>query len=130
MSERASFGFVCRRGGTNSDSFKGTCQVERKLLFESFLTGAFSQSLSDGSSGVVYPNPATGFVFGALEKRAREGRNPPVCASDCEGVLLAHALAGTLFPFSGMVAIGDMVTVEVLMRSAVGGAEDGEVEAR
>ena len=130
MSERASFGFVCRRGGTISDAFKGTCQVARKLLFESFLTGAFAQSLSDSSGGVVYPNPATGCVFGALEKRVREGRNPPVYASDCEGVLLAHALVGTRLPFSGMAAIGDMVTVDVLMSSAVGGAEDGEEEAR
>ena len=41
-----------------------------------------------------------------------------------------HALVGALLPFSGKVAIGEMVVVKVRMGSNVGAIEDGEGGAR
>ena len=78
----------------------------------------------------VYPYPVTGCSFGLTEERGREGRVPPIYASDCEGVLFTHELVGAMLPFSGKVAIGEMVAVEALMGSTVGGVKDGEREAR
>ena len=40
-----------------------------------------------------------------------------------------HALVGVLLPFSGKVAIGEMVVVKALMVSTVGAIEDGEGRA-
>ena len=64
------------------------------------------------------------------EKPARWGRIPPVYTSDCEGVLFTHELVGALLPFSGRVAIGEIVTVKALTGSAVRAVDDGEGEAR
>ena len=75
---------------------------------------------------VVYPYPATGYVFGSAEKCAREGRVAPVYASNCEGVLFTHELVAKLLPFSGEIAIGEVVAVKALVGSAVKVVEDGE----
>ena len=120
---------VSRWGGANSDNFKGARPVEREFLFENFVIDAFAHCSSYSGSGVAYPYPAASHIFGASEKRIREGRVSPVYTSDCEGVLLSHELVGALLPFSGKVAIGEMVTVEALMGSAVGAVENGEREA-
>ena len=64
------------------------------------------------------------------EKHVREGRVSSVYTSDCKGVLLMHELIGALLPFSGKVAIGEMVAVKPLMGSTVGTLEDGKGEAR
>ena len=45
-------------------------------------------------------------------------------------MLFLHELVDALLPFSGKVAVGEMVAVEVLMGSAVGAVEDDEGEAR
>ena len=37
-----------------------------------------------------------------------------------------HELVGTMFPFSGKVAIGEMVAVKALIGSTVGAIEGGE----
>ena len=120
---------VIRGGGTNSDDFEGASPVERKSLFKDFLVGAFAQSLSDSGGCVVYPYPAIGHVSGAAEKPVRECRVAFVDASDCEGVLFTHELVGALLPFSGKIAIDEMVAVKALVGSAVG-IEDGEGGAR
>ena len=60
----------------------------------------------------------------------REGRVSPVYKSDCEGLLFTHELVGALLPFSGKVAVGEMVAVEALVGSAVRAVEDGKGEAR
>ena len=90
---------VVRGGGANSSNFERGCPVERKCLFEDFVVGAFAQSLSGCGGCFVYPYPATGYVFGSAEKRAREGRVAPVYTSNCEGVLIMHKLVGALLPF-------------------------------
>ena len=64
------------------------------------------------------------------EKRVREGRVPCVYMSDCKGVLFMHELVGALLPFSGKVAIGEMVAVKAVIGSTVGAVEDGEGGAR
>ena len=102
----------------------------RESSFLRACIGAFAQSLSDGGGGVVYPYLATDCVLGTTEKRIRGDRVPPVYRSDCEGVLFTHELVGVLLLFSGKVTIGEMVTVEALMGSAVGAIEDGEGEAQ
>ena len=43
-------------------------------------------------------------------------------------MLFPHELIGALLPFSGKVAIGEMVAVEALIGSAVGAVEGGEKE--
>ena len=86
--------------------------------------------MSYGGGGVVYLYPAASHVFGASKERVREGRVSPAYTSDCEGVLFLHELVDALLPFSGKVAVGEMVAVEVLMGSAVGAVEDDEGEAR
>ena len=88
------------------------------------------QALSYGGGGVVHLYPATGHVFGAAEKRVREGRVSPFYTSDCEGVLFTHELVDALLPFSGKIAIGEMAPVEALMGSTVGAVEAGEGRAR
>ena len=50
--------------------------------------------------------------------------------SDCKGVLFMHELVGALSPFSGKVAIDEMVPFKALMDSTVGVIEDGEGGAR
>ena len=69
-------------------------------------------------------------MFGASKERVREGRVSPAYTSDCEGVLFLDELVGALLPFSGKVAVGEMVAVEVLMGTAVGAVKDDEGEAR
>ena len=120
---------VSRWGGTKSDDFQGACPVEREFTFKNFVIDAFAQSSSYGGGGVVYSYPAAGHVFGAANKRVREGRVSPFYTSDCE-VLLMPELVGALLPLSGKVAIGGMVEVEALVASAVGVIQDGEEEAR
>ena len=63
-------------------------------------------------------------------ERVREGGVAPVDAGDCEGVLFANELVGSLLSFTGEIAIVEMVTVKALVGSAVRAAEDGEEEAR
>ena len=41
-----------------------------------------------------------------------------------------HELVGALLPFSGKVAISEMVAVKALMGSTVGAIEDGQGGAR
>ena len=118
------------RGGTNSDDLEGACPVERKILFEDFVIGAFAQSLSSCGGSVVYPYPASSYVFGSAQERVREGGVAPVDASNCEGVLFAHELVGSLLSCTGEIAIGEMVAVKAIVGSAVGAIEDGEGEAR
>ena len=65
-----------------------------------------------------------------MEKRVREGRVPSVYTSDCKGVLFMHELIGALLPFSGKVAISEMVAFKALMGSTVEAIEDGERGAR
>ena len=71
-----------------------------------------------------------GPVAHIIETRVREGRVPPVYTSGCEGVLFTHELVGAPLPFSGRVAIGEIVTVEVLTGSTVEAVKDGEMGAR
>ena len=118
------------RGGTNSDDFEGACPVKRKFLFEDFVIGAFAQSLSSCGDCAVCSYPASSYVLGSVQKRVREGGVAPVDASNCEGVLFAHELVGSLLSFTGEVAIGEMVAVKALVGSAVGAIEDGEGETR
>ena len=120
---------VDRFGGANSDNFKGGRPVEREFLLENLVIDAFAHSLAYSGSGVVHPYPAASHIFGASKERVRESRVSPVYTSDCEGVLFSHELVGALLPFSGKVAIGEMVAVEALMGSAVGAVENGEREA-
>ena len=115
--------------GTNSDEFEGACPIEREYIFKNFVIGVFAQSLSYGCGGVLYPYPTAGHLVGAAKKCVREDRVSPVYTSDCTGVLFTHEIVGALLPFSDKLAIGEMVTVEALMDSAVGAVEDGEENA-
>ena len=45
-------------------------------------------------------------------------------------MLFVYELVGAMFPFSGMVAVGEMVAVEALMGSIVVAIEGDEREAR
>ena len=119
---------VGRLGGANSDNFKGARPIKREFLLENLVIDAFAHSLAYSGSGVVHPYPAASNIFGASKERVREGRVSPVYTSDCEGVLLSHERVGVLLPFSGKVAIGEVVAVEALMGSAVGVVENGERE--
>ena len=120
---------VSRLGGAKSDNFEGARPVEREFLLENLVIDAFVHSLPYSGSGVVHPYPAASHIFGASKERVRESRVYPVHTSNCEGVLLSHELVGALLPFSGKVAIGEMVAVEALMGSTVGAVENGEREA-
>ena len=118
------------RGGTNSDDFEGACPVERRFLFDNFVIGAFAQSLSGCGDYVVYPYPASSNVRGSAQERVREGGVAPIGAGDCEGMLFANELVGSLLPFTGEIVLGEMVAVKALVGSAVGAFQDGEGEAR
>ena len=118
------------RGGTNSNDLEGACPVERKFLLENAFIDAFAQSLSGCGGCVVYPCPASSNVFESAQERVREDGVAPVDAGDCEGVLFANELVGSLLSFTGEVAIGEMVAVKVLVGSAVGAVKDGEGKAR
>ena len=118
------------RGGANRDDLEGVCPVEGRFLFEEFVIGAFAQSLSGCGGCVVYPYPASSYVFWSAQERVREGRVAPVDASNCEGVVFAHELVGSLLPFTGEIVIGEMVAVKAVVGSAVGAVEDGDGEVR
>ena len=45
-------------------------------------------------------------------------------------MLFTHELVVTFLPFSGKIAVGEMVAVVSLTGSAVGAVENGEREAR
>ena len=122
--EGASVGLVVRGGGADSDDFEGACLVERAFIFEDSVISAFVQSLTDCGDCVVYSYPATGYVFGAAEKRIRECRVAPVYASNWKVVLFTYKIVGALLPFSGEIAIGEMVAVKALVGSAVGAIEE------
>ena len=118
------------RGGTNSDDFEGACPVEIKCFFEDFVIGAFAQFLSGCGGCAVYSYLASSNVFGSAQERVREGGVAPVDAGDCEGVLFANELVGSLLSFTGEIAKGGMVAIKALVGSAVGAVEDGPGEAR
>ena len=86
--------------------------------------------MSDDDGGIVIPYLTTHHVFGATEKRVREGRVPPVYTGDCEGVLFTYELVGGLLRFLFKVVIDDVVAVEALTGSTIVAIEDGEGEAR
>ena len=118
------------RGGTNNGDFEGAFPVDRKCLFENFVIGAFAQSLTGCGGCVIYPYPASSNVFGTAQECVREGGVAPVDAGDYEDVLFANEFVGSLLPFTGKIATGEMVAVEALVGSTVGEVEDGEGEAR
>ena len=118
------------RGGTSSNDLERACLVERKCFLEDFVIGAFAQSLSGCGGCVVYPYPASSDVFGSAQERVREGGVAPVDAGHCEGVLFANELVGSLLPFTGEVAISEVVAVKAQVDSAMRAVEDGEGEER
>ena len=118
------------RGGTNSNDLKEACPVKRNFLLENVRIGVFAQSLSGCAGCVVYPYPASGNVFGSAQERVRKSEVAPVDAGHFESVLFANELVGSLLPFTGEVAIGEMVAVKALVGSGVGAVEYGEGEAR
>ena len=122
-------GLLATGEGPTGTILKGLVQL-RESFSLNFIIGAFTQSLSYGGGGVVYPYLAAGHVFGAAKKRVRQGRVSSVYASDCEGVLFTYELVSALLPFSDKVAIGEMVAVEALMGYTVGAGEDSEGQAR
>ena len=97
--------------GPRTTILKGSVQLRESFSLITLLRDAFAQSLSYGGRGVVYLYPAASHVFGPSKERVREGRVSTAYTSDCEGVLFPHELVGALLPFSGKVAIGEMVAV-------------------
>ena len=46
------------------NDFEGACPVEREFIFQNFAISAFALSLSRCGGCVVYPYPASSYVFG------------------------------------------------------------------
>ena len=112
-------------------TLKGPVHLRESLSSKTLLTAPLrSPCRMVAAMLYTHTQPPTIYVFGATEKCAREGRVPTIHTSDCESVLFTHELVGALLPFSGKVAIGEMVAVKALVGSAVGAVEDGEGEAR
>ena len=101
-----------------------------QFLFENFVVGVFPYPLADSGGGVVYPDPSTSRVLGAVEEGIGEGGVAPVNPSDGEGVLFSHKFVCSLLALAGKVAIGELVAVKVLVHTAIRSVEDGESEAR
>ena len=78
----------------------------------------------------THTQPPATYVFGSAQERVREGRVAPVNEGHCEGVLFANELVGLLLPFTGEVAISEVVAVKAQVNSAVRAVEDGEGEER
>ena len=66
-------------------------------------------------STTINNNNNSTLPFLPAEERVRECRVASVYASNCEGVLFSHELADALLPFSGEIAIGEMVAVKALV---------------
>ena len=86
--------------------------------------------MADGGGGVVYPDPSTSRVLGAAKEGIGEGGVTPVNPSDGEGVLFSHKFVCSLLALAGKVAIGELVSVKVLVHTAMRSVENGEREAR
>ena len=123
-------GSLCAGEGPTTMILKRPVQLRESFSFGGFVIGAFAHSLSGCGGCVIYPYPASSNVFGSAQECVREGGVAPVDAGDCECVLFANELVGSLLSFTGEIAIGEMVTVKALVGSAVRAAEDGEEEAR
>ena len=86
--------------------------------------------MADSGGGVVDPNPSASRVFGTAEEGIGEGGIAPVYPSNGEGVLSSHKFVGALLAFASESAIGELITVEVLMDTTVRSTKDGERKAR
>ena len=86
--------------------------------------------MADSGGGVINPNPSAGRILGAAEEDIGEGGVSPINSSDGEGVLFTHEFVRSLLALAGKVAVGELVAVKVLVRTAIRSVEDGEREAR
>ena len=106
-------------GGTNSEYLEGSSPIQREFLFESFVVSAFPQILAGSGGGVLDPNPSAGRVLGAAEEGIGEGGVAPIYPSDDESVLFSYKSVRTLLALASKVAVGELVTIEVLMYTTV-----------
>ena len=106
-------------GGTNSEYLGGSSPIQREVLFEGFVVGAFPQTLADSGGGVLDPNPSAGRVLGTTEEGIGEGGVAPIYPSDGEGVLFSYKFVCTLLALASKVAVGELVAIEVLMYTTV-----------
>ena len=95
---------------------KGPVQLGESFSLRTLLS-VFAQSLSGCGGCVVYPYPASSNIFESPQERVREGGAATVDAGDFEGALFANGLVCSLLPFTGEVAIGEMVAVKALVGS-------------
>ena len=119
-----------RGEGANNDDFQGVSPVEREFLFEGFVIGAFAQSLWDCGGCVVYHTQPSARYLGRRRSASESVELRPFRRATVKACLFTHKLVGTLLPFSGEIAIGEMLAVKAMVGSAVGAIEDGEGEAR
>ena len=59
-------GWLCAEEGPTATILKVPVQLRESFFFEDFDIGAFAQSRSGCGGCVVYPYPATDYVFGAV----------------------------------------------------------------
>ena len=107
---------------------KGPVQFKREFLFEDFIVSAFPQTLADSGGGVVDPYPSASRVFRAVEEGIGESGIASVYPSNGEGVLFSHMFVGLLLTLASEVAIGELISVEVLMGITVRSIKDDEGE--
>ena len=119
-------GWLCAGEGPTAMILKGPVRLRESLSLRTFISAPL-RSPCRVVAAVLYTHtqpPAT------YPERVREGRAVPVDAGHCEGVLFANELVGSMLPFTGEVARGEIVAVKTLVGSAVGAIEDGEGEAQ
>ena len=71
--------------------------------------------MADSGGGVVDPYPSASRVCGAADEDIGESGIAPVYPSDGEGVLFSLKFVSVLLTLANEVAIGELITVEVLV---------------
>lgn len=79
----------------------------KESLFKDFVNKAFPQSLADGDSVLVYPDPSSGHVFRTTEEGVQERGVATASMSDGKGVLVLHKFSPTLLALTSEVGIGN-----------------------
>ena len=124
-------GWLCAEEGPTGTILKGPLQLRESFSLRT-LSSAPLRSPWRIVAAVLYTHthpPAT-YLGRRRSASDSEELRPFMRATVRTYVLFTHKLVGASLPFSGEIAIGEMVAVKALVGAAAGAIEDGEGEAR
>ena len=123
-------GWLCAGEGPTAMILKGPVQLRECFSLRTFISAPL-RCPCRVVAAVLYTHiqPPAAYL-GRPRSASERVELRPLMRATVRAVLFANELVGPLLPFTGEVAIGEMVAVKALVGSAVGAVEDGEGEAR